>query len=67
MKFNDLLSILNALKGEKGVELTRAELASNAAVLVIAGSETTATLLSGATYALLKNPKVMQKLKDEVR
>lgn len=36
-------------------------------ILTLAGSETTATLLSGATYLLLTNPDVMQKLIDEVR
>ena len=53
--------------GEKGAELTPTELRNNSSVFLIAGSETTASLLSGATYLLLKNPKVMQKLKDEVR
>lgn len=34
---------------------------------IIAGSETTATLLTGAVFLLLKNPKALQKLKDEIR
>ncbi|TEY32156.1 hypothetical protein BOTCAL_0747g00020 [Botryotinia calthae] len=46
--------------------LSDEELAENASVLVIAGSETTATLLSGVTFLLLKNPVAMEKLKDEV-
>jgi len=33
----------------------------------MAGSETTSTLLSGATYLLLRNPEVLQKLTEEVR
>jgi cytochrome P450 len=53
--------------GEKGAELNDMELTSNAGVILIAGSETTATLLSGATYLILKNPEVLRKLKDEVR
>lgn len=44
-----------------------ARLQSNAFVLVLAGSETTATLLSGATYLLLKNPDALEKLQKEVR
>lgn len=36
-------------------------------VFVIAGSETTATLLSGVTYLLLKNPLIYQKLANEIR
>ncbi|KAL4910498.1 hypothetical protein BDW74DRAFT_164408 [Aspergillus multicolor] len=43
------------------------ELVSHSSVLVIAGSETTATLLSGAMYLLMTNPDNMQKLVEEVR
>lgn len=43
------------------------QLESNSSILVIAGSETTATALAGATYFLLKNPDTMAKLTDEVR
>ncbi|KAJ5663290.1 hypothetical protein N7507_004021 [Penicillium longicatenatum] len=43
------------------------ELYANADVLIIAGSETTATLLSGVTYLLLRSPHAFAKLKDEVR
>lgn len=34
---------------------------------IIAGSETTATLLTGTTFLLLKNPATLQKLNDEIR
>ena len=40
---------------------------SNASVLVAAGSETTATLLSGATYLLLSHPSSLERLRREVR
>ncbi|KAF4543390.1 Cytochrome p450 protein [Lasiodiplodia theobromae] len=43
------------------------ELDSNALLLLIAGSETTATVLSGTTYLLLKHPEVMKKVVREVR
>jgi cytochrome P450 len=43
------------------------ELGSNAGALIIAGSETTATLLSGASFLLTTNPEAMQKLVHEVR
>ena len=39
----------------------------NANILIIAGSETTATLLSGATYLLLQNPAKLAQLQREVR
>lgn len=48
-------------------EFTEAELTSNAAALMIAGSETTATTLTGGTYFLLKNPSVYQRLVQEIR
>lgn len=35
--------------------------------MIIAGSETTATLLSGLTYLLLMNPEKLCKLTDEIR
>ncbi|EFX04804.1 cytochrome p450 monooxygenase [Grosmannia clavigera kw1407] len=53
-------------KNEKQV-LDIPHLASNASTLVLAGSETTATLLSGVTYLLLKNPKTLERLTAEVR
>jgi cytochrome P450 len=43
------------------------EMATNAAVFMIAGSESTATLLSGTILALLKNPAKMQKVTKEIR
>jgi cytochrome P450 len=36
-------------------------------VMMLAGSETTATFLAGVTYFLLTNPQALARLKDEVR
>ncbi len=47
--------------------LTREEMDSNAVAFLIAGSETTATTLSGATYLLLRNPFPYAKLVREIR
>lgn len=55
MRYND----------QKG--MTREEIKATCRILIIAGSETTATLLSGATFLLLKNPSAMKKAVDEVR
>ena len=63
----DFMSEILKHNGEKGKELSRKELSNNASVFIIAGSETTATVLSGVTYCLLTNPDKMQKLKDEIR
>ena len=43
------------------------QLASNAFILTLAGSETTATTLSGVTYLLLSHPEVLERVKREVR
>ncbi|KAK3896876.1 cytochrome P450 [Staphylotrichum tortipilum] len=47
--------------------LTLEKLQANSAILIIGGSETTATLLSGVTFLLLTNPSAMAKLTAEIR
>ena len=47
--------------------MTREEIISNSNVLLLAGSENIATLLSGATYYVLSNPVVLKKLQTEIR
>jgi cytochrome P450 len=63
----DFMSHILANNGEKGYRMSKGELDSNASLFLNAGSETTATLMSGATFALLKNPDTLEKLKNEVR
>ncbi|KAI8949521.1 isotrichodermin C-15 hydroxylase [Xylaria longipes] len=55
------------VKRQDDWNLSFKKLSSNAFILVLAGSETTATTLSGATYLLLTHPEVLEKLKHEVR
>lgn len=55
------------LQAEEKGDLTMPDLVANANLMVIAGSETTATILSGTIYYLCTHPRVMQKLLDEVR
>jgi cytochrome P450 len=43
------------------------ELEDTCVQITLAGSETTATLLSGIVYYLLKNPSILQKLVEEIR
>nr|AJW31700.1 tri11 protein [Trichoderma brevicompactum] len=50
-----------------GTSLTFEELTSNATILIVAGSETTATALSAAAYFLGLNPEAQAKLAHEVR
>jgi cytochrome P450 len=51
----------------EGGGLARSELHSNGATFMLAGTETTATELSGLTYMLLKNPEKLDRLTKEVR
>jgi hypothetical protein len=55
------------LKHETGSKMPRHEMHANADLLMIAGTETTATMLSGLTYNLLTNPGPMEKLTREIR
>ncbi|KAL2286225.1 hypothetical protein FJTKL_07030 [Diaporthe vaccinii] len=43
------------------------KLVMNASVLIVAGSETTATVLSGVTFLLLSQPDKLARVTDEVR
>jgi cytochrome P450 len=62
----DFLSFI--LKHEDSTNsLSRPELEINASTLIVAGSDTTATLLSGCTFYLLRHPHVMEKVIDEIR
>jgi len=64
----DFMTYVMKHNGEKKeATISQDEIVSNCQLILTAGSETTATMLSATTYMLLKNPDVMQKLKDEVR
>ncbi|KAF2016207.1 cytochrome P450 [Aaosphaeria arxii CBS 175.79] len=52
---------------DKGKGLSRGQMDANASLFMVAGTETTATLVSGFTYFMLKNPTVMKKLQEEIR
>jgi cytochrome P450 len=47
--------------------MSRKEMYGNSNIFMIAGTETTATLLSGLTYHLLVNPDKLKKLTSEIR
>lgn len=65
----DRLDFLGYILRHKGkeTEMSRAEIEATSGILVLAGSETTATLLSGTVYYLLQNPQIKQKLVAEIR
>lgn len=55
------------LRAEKAGKLDMEDLVSNAPVLVVAGSETMATLLSGAAYHTASHPRFHKRLAEEIR
>ncbi|KAF2671788.1 cytochrome P450 [Microthyrium microscopicum] len=55
------------LEKDEELGMTRKEMYANAQLFMIAGTETTATLLSGLTYYLLAHPDKMKLLADEIR
>ncbi|KAF7596258.1 hypothetical protein BBP40_002402 [Aspergillus hancockii] len=61
----DLIERLIQKKDELNLSLDN--LVSNGESLIIGGSETTATTLSGVTYYLLTNPHALEKITQEVR
>lgn len=65
--FWDHVLIKSANDNESGDGMSEGEMLNNASVLVLGGSETSATTLSGATFLLLTHPDVMKKLVHETR
>ena len=61
----DLLSYVLELNDEKG--LTLPELEATSSIIILAGSESTSTMLTGTTNLLLRNPAKMEKLVAEIR
>ncbi|KAK2771085.1 trichothecene c-15 hydroxylase [Colletotrichum kahawae] len=53
--------------GKGGLTVSREELNENSEGLIIAGSETTATALSGAIFMLTTHPTILKTLADEIR
>lgn len=63
---NDFLGcVLKRIKAGWGMSVQ--EIIVHSAVLVLAGTETTATVLSGVTYLLLRDRRVLDKVVEEVR
>jgi len=64
---HDFIEAMIKSQGDAKKEMEYDEIVSNARVLVIAGSETTATALAGAAYLLAMHRDVQRKLAEEVR
>lgn len=69
MKRPDFTALILEHRDDHGEKqsLSNAEIVSNAALMLSAGTETTATVLSAATFLLLKHPEIMTKVTAEVR
>ncbi|KAI0205168.1 cytochrome P450 [Astrocystis sublimbata] len=66
MQGNSRPDFLEGLLKDK-LALSQSDLTVNASLLIAAGSETTATLLSGATFYITTHPEILKKLEQEVR
>lgn len=62
----DIWGLVLEKEGENG-GMSKKEMYANSNIFMIAGTETTATLLSGLTYHLLTNPEKMARLTHEIR
>jgi len=62
----DVLSLLLAARDEEGRAMTDQELRDELVTLLLAGHETTATGLSFAVEQLLRNPRVLRRLGEEL-
>lgn len=61
----DFLSYI--IKSKDGVAMPMQELYANSTLLVLAGSESTASGLAGITFQLLKHPEALKKAVEEIR
>ncbi|KJK61356.1 Cytochrome P450 [Aspergillus parasiticus SU-1] len=68
-KSNDRMDFYGHILKQKDTERAMSfdEMVTNGSTLIVAGSETTATLLSAVTFYLLKNERVLGKLQQEIR
>ena len=61
----DFIHFILRYNDEKG--MNHEELIANMSLIIIAGSETTTTALAATIYLLLKNPAMLERLRDEIR
>jgi cytochrome P450 len=64
---NDMLSMLLEARDEQGQPMTDAELRDELITLLIAGHETTATMLCWAFDLILAQPEIKARIGDEIR
>ncbi len=62
----DILSLMMSARDEAGESMNDAELKDQLMTLLLAGHDSTATMLSWAFYEILKHPTVLEKLREEL-
>jgi cytochrome P450 len=62
----DIFSHLLAEDSESGTKFTQKELNSNAVLVIVAGTDTTVSILIQAVKKLAKSPHIYRKLQDEI-
>ncbi|KAH8623768.1 cytochrome p450 [Alternaria alternata] len=62
----DLWGLITGGPDGKKAHLSLDQMVGNAALFMVVGSETTATVLSGTLYLLLKNKNCMERLRKEI-
>jgi cytochrome P450 family 135 len=63
---DDVLSLLLQARHEDGSPMTDEELRDQLMTLLVAGHETTASSLAWAVERLVRNPRVLERLRDEI-
>ncbi|KAI1738672.1 isotrichodermin C-15 hydroxylase [Xylaria scruposa] len=63
----DFMSYMLRHNDDEGKRMSRAEIDMAAITLIFAGSETTATMITGTVYLLITNPSVLSKLTENIR
>ena len=63
----DFISYILRHQDDEKFAMNPHELGENSSILIVAGSETTATLLSGTTYLILQDSRIYQRLIREIR
>lgn len=62
----DLLDFILESGNESSTELSTKEIQNNMFLFFLAGQDTTSSLLTNLTYLLAKNPKILEKAREEV-
>ncbi|KAK2763043.1 hypothetical protein FQN54_009676 [Arachnomyces sp. PD_36] len=63
----DIISFMTRDTNPHKLPMSKPEIETNASLVIMAGSETTANLLTGVSFQLLQNPEIYKNLTQEIR